>query len=93
MPESRTRRGIRARPVAYGPRPEAAIRGFLTIRFSKHGKMIHIRGESMSPILANGDIVAIDHAEAPRSLADLKRLDGKMVASRIHGGVTIKWLK
>ena len=54
---------------------------------------VHVHGDSMYPVLADGDLVAIDHAEVPRSISDLKRLDGKMVAFRVNGGVTIKWLK
>ena len=53
----------------------------------------HVRGRSMFPILDSGDIVAIDHAERPKSLADLKKLDGHICAFRVDGGVTIKWLK
>ena len=49
---------------------------------------IHVRGKSMYPILSDGDIVAIDHAER-----DPRKLDGKMTAFRVNGGVTIKWLK
>jgi transcriptional regulator with XRE-family HTH domain len=49
---------------------------------------VKVKGRSMYPVLDNGDIVAIDHAER-----DPKYLDGKMVAFRVNGGVTIKWLK
>ena len=49
---------------------------------------IRVRGKSMYPILDNGDIVAIDHAER-----DPHHLDGKMTAFRVNGGVTIKWCK
>ena len=52
-----------------------------------------VRGRSMFPILDSGDIVAIDHAERPKSLADLHGLDGHICAFRVDGGVTIKWLK
>lgn len=48
----------------------------------------HVRGESMAPILADGDLVAINHG-----MTDPLPLDGKMVAFRVDGGVTIKWLK
>jgi len=48
----------------------------------------HVQGRSMWPILGDGDIVAIDHMEK-----DPKRLDKSMVAFRVDGGVTIKWLK
>ncbi|MDD4422652.1 MAG: S24 family peptidase [Eubacteriales bacterium] len=47
-----------------------------------------VQGSSMYPILSDGDIVAIDHAER-----DPRRLDKKMVVFRKDGGVTIKWLK
>lgn len=49
---------------------------------------VHVSGRSMWPILSDGDIVAIDHAQR-----DPRELDGKMVAFRVDGGVTIKWLK
>ena len=48
---------------------------------------VYIRGQSMYPILSDGDIVAIDHAER-----NPFNLNGKMVAFRVEGGVTIKWL-
>lgn len=47
-----------------------------------------IKGYSMWPILAPGDIVAIDHADRdPNHLVD------KMVAFRKNGGTTIKWFR
>lgn len=49
---------------------------------------VRVRGLSMSPILKNGDIVAIDHSQKSPDL-----LDGKIVAFRVDEGVTIKWLK
>ena len=49
---------------------------------------VYVRGKSMSPILEDGDIVAIDHAEK-----NPENLDGKMVAFRVNGGVTIKWCR
>jgi phage repressor protein C with HTH and peptisase S24 domain len=49
---------------------------------------IKVSGESMWPILSNGDIVAVDHA-----VKDPVALDGKMAVFKINGGVTIKWLK
>ena len=54
---------------------------------------VHVRGNSMYPVLADGDLAAIDHAEKPREEKDLINLNGKMVAFRVNGGVTIKWLK
>ena len=55
------------------------------------GKTVCIRvsGDSMSPILENGYIVAIDTAET-----DHRRLYNHMVAARDpEGGVTIKWFR
>ena len=49
---------------------------------------VHVNGKSMYPVLTDGDIVAIDHSEK-----DPAKLDGKMVAFRVNGGATIKWLK
>lgn len=54
----------------------------------EHYSCVHVSGRSMWPILSDGDIVAIDHAQR-----DPRELDGKMVAFRVNGGVTIKWLK
>lgn len=48
----------------------------------------HITGDSMLPVLAPGDIVAIDHAER-----DPEFLNNKMVAFQDNGGVTVKWLR
>ena len=47
----------------------------------------HVQGNSMAPILEDGDIVAIDHADR-----EPRNLNNKMVAFRIDGGVTVKWL-
>ncbi|MHC1741525.1 MAG: helix-turn-helix transcriptional regulator [Syntrophobacteraceae bacterium] len=49
---------------------------------------VRVHGESMYPILSDGDIVAIDH-----TVKDPHHLDGRMSVFRIDGGVTIKWLK
>ncbi|GBC62191.1 hypothetical protein DENIS_3160 [Desulfonema ishimotonii] len=46
-----------------------------------------VRGDSMYPVLADGDIVAIDHSQR-----DPRRLHKKMVAFRYDGGATVKWL-
>lgn len=47
-----------------------------------------VKGMSMWPILAPGDVVAIDHADRdPVSLHD------QMVAFRENGGVSVKWLR
>ena len=55
---------------------------------------VRVQGRSMYPVLDNGDIVAIDHSAARDCDREaLLRLDGHMVAFRIDGGVTIKWLK
>lgn len=48
----------------------------------------HVQGYSMWPILAPGDIVAIDHAEK-----DPEVLNNKMVAFKVNGGATVKWLR
>lgn len=48
---------------------------------------VHVRGDSMGPILNDGAIVAIDHAQRDPAL-----LRHRMVAARTEDGVTIKWL-
>ncbi len=48
---------------------------------------VHVRGDSMSPILNDGAIVAIDHSQRDPLL-----LRHRMVAARYEDGVTIKWL-
>lgn len=49
---------------------------------------VRVRGYSMYPVLAPGDIVAIDHLDCdPQNLAD------KLVAFREANGATIKWLR
>lgn len=48
----------------------------------------HVAGDSMLPVLAPGDIVAIDHVEK-----NPETLNGKMVAFQDNGGVTVKWLR
>ncbi|MFQ5817918.1 MAG: S24 family peptidase [Terriglobia bacterium] len=48
---------------------------------------VHVRGDSMSPILNEGAIVAIDHSQRDPVL-----LRHRMVAARHEDGVTIKWL-
>jgi SOS-response transcriptional repressor LexA len=50
---------------------------------------IKVQGDSMSPLLEDGYIVAVDTAQKDHS-----RLHGQMVAARDpEGGVTIKWLR
>jgi SOS-response transcriptional repressor LexA len=50
---------------------------------------IKVVGDSMSPMLEDGYIVAVDTAQTDRA-----RLHGQMVAARDpEGGVTIKWLR
>jgi transcriptional regulator with XRE-family HTH domain len=52
-------------------------------------KCIKIDGNSMSPILEDGYVVAIDTTQR-----DLKKLVNEMVAARDpEGGVTVKWLR
>jgi len=71
---------------------EQDIEGFALIydRWLKPGheyRCVRIKGNSMSPILEDGFIVAIDCSEnQPR------QLNGKMVAARYQNGVTVKWL-
>ena len=50
-------------------------------------RCIRIKGDSMSPILEDGFIVAIDC-----SVNQPHQLHKKMVAARYEGGITIKWL-
>jgi SOS-response transcriptional repressor LexA/DNA-binding transcriptional regulator YiaG len=50
---------------------------------------IKVQGDSMSPLLEDGYIVAVDTSQTDRA-----RLHGQMVAARDpEGGVTIKWLR
>lgn len=49
---------------------------------------VRVKGESMYPVLSDGDIIAVDHAAR-----DPELLDGKMAVFRVNGGITIKWLK
>jgi SOS-response transcriptional repressor LexA len=49
---------------------------------------IRVRGDSMEPTLADGDIVAVNHA-----VRDPKKLLGKVVALRDGGGATVKRLR
>ena len=49
---------------------------------------VKVKGLSRYPVLDDGDIVALECAER-----NPKAPDGKMVAFRVNGGVTIKWLK
>ncbi len=48
---------------------------------------VHVRGDSMSPILNDAAIVAIDHSQR-----DPRLLRHRIVAARYEDGVTIKWL-
>jgi SOS-response transcriptional repressor LexA len=49
----------------------------------------HVIGDSMTPVLEEGDVVFVDMFEC-----DQQKLAGKMVAARgPDGGVTIKWLR
>ena len=49
---------------------------------------VRVRGDSMTPVLHDGAIVAIDHSQRDPAL-----LNQRMVAARHEGGVTIKWLE
>ncbi len=48
---------------------------------------VRVHGDSMSPVLHDGAVVAIDHSQC-----DPLALHQKMVAARLNDGVTIKWL-
>ncbi len=48
---------------------------------------VRVHGDSMSPVLHDGALVAIDHSQS-----DPLALHQKMVAARLDDGVTIKWL-
>jgi transcriptional regulator with XRE-family HTH domain len=54
---------------------------------SEHLTCCRIRGDSMYPILSDGDIVAIDHSQK-----DPRTLHKKMAAFRQNSGATVKWL-
>ncbi|MBU2548326.1 MAG: S24 family peptidase [Proteobacteria bacterium] len=90
--------------VAAGPPTEVDeqdIEGWVLIYADRHWlrgdpvnyTCVRVQGRSMYPVLDHGDIVAIDHQCVPLDLDELKRLNGKMVAFRVEGGVTIKWFK
>jgi SOS-response transcriptional repressor LexA len=65
-----------AMPGSLCPNPDAIV-------------CIKVVGDSMSPMLEDGYIVAVDTAQTDRT-----RLHGQMVAARDpEGGVTIKWLR
>lgn len=49
---------------------------------------VRVAGDSMSPILTDGAIVAIDHRQR-----DPRALNGKMVAFRQDGGASVKWCR
>jgi len=67
---------VLALPESWCPNPETIV-------------CIKIMGDSMSPILEDGYIVAVDTAQK-----DHLRLYGQMVAARDpDGGVTIKWFR
>lgn len=52
-------------------------------------RCIRVKGDSMTPILSSGSIVAIDLSQN-----DPRKLDGKMAAFRApSGGASIKWCK
>jgi SOS-response transcriptional repressor LexA len=49
---------------------------------------LSVEGDSMSPVLHDGDIVIVDVSKR-----DVKKLVGSMVAARVGDGVTIKYLR
>jgi transcriptional regulator with XRE-family HTH domain len=51
-------------------------------------RCLWVKGNSMSPILEDGFIVAIDCTDN-----EPRRLKGKMIAARYQDGITIKWLQ
>lgn len=51
-------------------------------------RALKVRGDSMAPVIHEGDIVVVDASQQ-----NPKKLVGKMVAARVGDGVTIKWLR
>lgn len=71
---------------------ESDLDGYVLIHYAwcpnpAHFTCLRLRGDSMVPILHDGAIVALDHAQR-----DPLFLHQKMVAARLDSGVTIKWL-
>jgi len=86
---------LRDAAAAGSPREisEADIDGYALIYYAwcpnpANFTCVRVRGDSMAPILHDGALVAIDHAQRDPLL-----LHQKMVAARHEGGVTIKWLE
>jgi len=86
---------LRDAAAAGSPREivEADIDGYALIYYAwcpnpHNFTCVRVRGDSMAPILEDGALVAIDHAQRDPLL-----LHQKMVAARHEGGVTIKWLE
>ncbi|MDP8224092.1 MAG: S24 family peptidase [Candidatus Lernaella stagnicola] len=47
---------------------------------------VRVEDDAMQPVLAKGSIVAVDHGKR-----DPKRLNGKLCAFRVPGGVAVRW--
>ncbi|HXE75359.1 MAG TPA: XRE family transcriptional regulator [Candidatus Xenobia bacterium] len=85
---------LRDAAAAGSPREisEEDIEGYAMIQYAwcpnpAEFTCVRVRGASMSPILLDGAVVAIDHLQR-----DPQALHQKMVAARVEDGVTIKWL-
>ena len=85
---------LRDAAAAGSPREisEADMEGYALIQYAwcpnpADFTCVRIRGDSMSPILHDGALVAIDHSQR-----DPLALHQKMVAARLDDGITIKWL-
>lgn len=72
---------------------EADIDGYALIYYAwcpnpSNFTCLRVRGDSMTPILDDGAIVAVDHTQR-----DPLALNQKMIAARLEDGVTVKWLE
>ena len=85
---------LRDAAAAGSPREisEADVEGYALIQYPwcpnpAAFTCVRVHGDSMTPILHDGALVAIDHSQR-----DPLALHQKMVAARVNSGVTIKWL-
>lgn len=72
---------------------DADIEGFVLVHYSMcpnpvNFACVRVRGDSMTPILHDGAIVAVDHTQR-----DPHVLHQSMVAAHYEEGVTVKWLE
>lgn len=72
---------------------EADIDGYALIYYAwcpnpANFTCVRVRGDSMTPILHDGAIVALEHTQR-----DPLALNQKTVAARVEEGVTVKWLE